>query len=248
MKFLIVQSETRDAPYLTLTRRSITEIAIPYLNNGTHEMIHYDYKFIDMTKCNLQDFADYYPACWKVVLVKELLDDRTSNYDGMVFLDSDAWINSAETLHQIIQYLMNQREKHGCFSRDPCKIINTYINSGSFILKFNDYTRKMYSNIMDTMRKEPTHSNAWPYDQYYISDYVFNNRNDFIIFHERIMNTPQGFVLRHNWWKNGQLYIDLYNQLDGKVKHHPNGIFTVAEHLDNAPFPNKDDSGSDYQY
>jgi hypothetical protein len=101
-----VQSETRDTAYLTLTRRSITEIAIPYLNNGTHETVHYEYKFIDMTKCDLQDFVDYYPACWKVVLVKELLDGKYGDYDGMVFLDSDAWINSAETLHNVVQYLI----------------------------------------------------------------------------------------------------------------------------------------------
>jgi hypothetical protein len=58
-------------------------------------------------------------------------------------LDSDAWIQNGYWLNDIINNLINNYEKHGCFSRDPYIKINTFINSGSFIIKNNDFIKEL---------------------------------------------------------------------------------------------------------
>ena len=99
--------------------------------------------------------------------------------------------------------------KQGCFYRDPYLINNTFINSGSFIIKINEFIKKMYDSIINEVNNNSIYHNSWPYDQYYISKYIFENKNNKIIFVPHILNTPLGQVLRHNWQKNNNMYNDL---------------------------------------
>lgn len=250
-KVLVIQSETRtDAPYLTLTQRSLLEKAIPYLNSkmATHKQ-YYHYQFIHMKP---HTYKNRHPAAGKLFLFREILENEYGEYDVLLFLDSDAWINNADYLIQTVQHLIDNKEKHGCFSRDPCKIENTYINSGSFLLKIDDYNRKMIHHVFTEFYKEDEkkYHTHWPYDQYYISKYIFENKDAYMVFRAEIMNTPFGLVLRHNWWKDNRMYIDLYNILENSFDYRqranePTLIF--ENELDRTDFPNKDNSGSEYR-
>jgi hypothetical protein len=133
---------------------------------------------------------------------------KNTNYDILVFLDSDAWIQNGFWLKNIIDNL-NVNNKQGCFSRDPYVKKNTFINSGSFVIKVNSFTKKMYQDIIEHLNVNNKYHNIWPFDQYYISEYVFNNKEDFMIFIPNILNTPIGKILRHNWVKNKKMYDDL---------------------------------------
>ncbi len=127
---------------------------------------------------------------------------QSSTDDMIIFLDSDAWIQNKYWLKNILDYLNRMNEYNGAFSRDPYSIKNTYINSGSFILKVNDFTKEMYKNLIIELDDETEQNNIWPYDQYFISDYVYKNKDKFLIFVPTVLNTPDGRVLRHNWFKN----------------------------------------------
>jgi hypothetical protein len=138
-----------------------------------------------------------------------IIRNETYDYDILIFLDSDAWIQNWVSLNNVVNRLSNNNQKQGCFSRDPYLKKNTFINSGSFILKINDFTRKMYEYIMKDLYSNGNYHNRWPFDQYYISKYVFDNKDSFVIFVPDILNTPLGKILRHNWLKNKKMYDDL---------------------------------------
>ena len=153
-----------------------------------------------------------YAATKKIHIVNDFL--QNTNYDILVFLDSDAWVQNEHWLNQIINNLINNEQKHGCFSRDPYLKKNTFINSGSFIIKINDYTKQMYKHIIHNLYSNANYHNNWPFDQYYISNYIFENKEKFVIFIPDILNTPLGKVLRHNWLKNQKMYDDLDKIID----------------------------------
>lgn len=150
----------------------------------------------------------------------------------MIFLDADAWIFNPLILKNIIDNL--PLTKNGIFSRDPYLKKNTYINSGSFIIRINNYTKNMYSILEKQARKNPRFK--WPRDQFYISNYVFENKDDFVIYKPDIVNTPIGKVIRHSWIKDfstckiennfEELNIDLF--------------------FDDNDFPNKMEEGYEY--
>lgn len=96
------------------------------------------------------------------------------------------------------------------FFTRPIRKKNTFINSGSFIIKNNDFTKQMYNICIKELENNNSFHNNWPYDQYYISKYVFENKENFTIFIPDILNTPIGKVLRHNWLKNQKMYDDLF--------------------------------------
>jgi hypothetical protein len=206
----------------------------------------------------------------KVEPLKTKITITNAKYDAIVFLDSDAWIQDFYNLHKLVLKLLKEspslrsgedqpaiegknefigKQIQGCYSRDPYIKRNTYINSGSFIIKVNDYTKNMYKTIMSELEKDSSHWDKHPYDQYYISKYVYENRNDFIIFKPPILNTPLGSVLRHNWWKTHQMYVDLYDLLG---YFHTNNIqkgspeIDFDEEIDNEVFPNTDENGYEY--
>ena len=106
----------------------------------------------------------------------------------------------------------------------------------------------MYTNLVNEVYQDSTYHNLWPYDQYYISKYVFENKERFIIFLVEIMNTPVGKVLRHNWAKDKRMYIDL----DELIILDKNNLldnfdeFNIHENYDDTVFPNINNDGYDY--
>ena len=222
-----MQSDNRPSlDYLLLTQK---------VNKIFCDLFDYDYLFLEL---NNNEYGSIHPATKKIHIVNNIL--QNSKYDILVFLDSDAWIQNGYWLNDIINNLINDGEKEGCFSRDPYNKKNTFINSGSFIIKINDYTKQMYKNIINELYSNFNYHNYWPYDQYYISKYIFENKEKFNIFIPDILNTPLGKVLRHNWTKNKKMYDDLNNLIllkkeDLLLNTIP---FEFQKNYDNECFPN----------
>jgi hypothetical protein len=232
---LVVQSDNRlDLEYVSLTRK---------VNKKKCIQINYDYKFIDIDTYSNKTKSPFFR---KLYLVNDILNSK--DYKNIVFLDSDAWIQNEVWLQKIIKYLSYLPFKHGCFSRDPymaCNWINkqnTYINSGSFILKNNDYTRKMYKEII--INYENSKLIDWPYDQFFVSNFVLENSKEFIIFKPDVINTGRGVVIRHNWYKDKKMYNDLRLILNNKTSIEGKN-FNIEELLDKKPYPNV---GNTYDY
>lgn len=187
-----------------------------------------------------------HPATKKIYVVHQFLQenmqdntcnkDLKNNQNILVFLDSDAWIQNGKSLDLLLQKLRDSPTKHGLFSRDPYLVENTYINSGSFVLKIDKYTMDMYSKLLQCLQNDHSHYNVWPFDQYYISKYVYENKKDFEIFIPNVLNCPDGKVLRHNWLKNRTMYFDLDSLL--KKKDILEGHFVDLHEYDSAEFPN----------
>lgn len=220
---------------------------------------HFGYKYLFITIDN-NKYTNMHPATKKIYVVNDFLnqvdskckdtnDANKSNDDILIFLDSDAWVQNCFWLDEIIKQLENSKVKQGCFSRDPYAKKNTFINSGSFILKINDYTRKMYREIINSLENDETNShykNSWPYDQFYISNYVFKHKEDFDIFVPDILNTPLGKVLRHNWHKTQRMYEDLHYLIANHVIDTDNAEINLKKYIDTEVFPNTDENAYEY--
>jgi hypothetical protein len=196
VKVCVLQTDNRPSlTYLLKTQE---------VNKKFCSILGYDYLFLELDN---NKYGNIHPATKKIHLVNDFL--LNTKCDILVFLDSDAWIQNGYWLNDIINNLINNHEKQGCFSRDPYVKKNTFINSGSFIIKNNDYTKQMYKNVIHELYKNIYYHNNWPFDQYYISNYIFENKENFVVFIPDILNTPIGKVLRHNWCKNQKMYDDL---------------------------------------
>ena len=103
----------------------------------------YNYLFLLLDN---NKYGNIHPATKKIYIVNELL--LNSDYDIIVFLDSDAWIQNGNWLKQTVDNLIENQNIHGCFSRDPYVKKNTFINSGSFIIKNNEYTKRTYNRCI----------------------------------------------------------------------------------------------------
>lgn len=227
-KVFVIQTDNRPSlDYLLKTQE---------VNKKFCDILGYGYKFIYFDN---NKYGSIHPATKKIHIVNDFLE--SNEFDVLVFLDSDAWIQNGYWLKNIINNLMNDQKKHGCFSRDIYSSRSTYINSGSFILKNNEFTKQMYKNIIHELYKNVSYHHKWQFDQYYISNYVYENREYFYIFALEIMNTPKGKVLRHNWFKNKKMYQDLSELLDNitKDKYFGNTSFNQNDHYDKEGFPNK---------
>jgi hypothetical protein len=199
MRVCIVQADNRPAlDYLQLTKK-VNKIMAAHFN--------YDYQFVQIQD-EREDYCDpfLHPASKKIYVVDDFLQKKS--HDIMVFLDSDAWIQNGTYLEEIITKLAENPDKHGCFSRDPYAVQNTYINSGSFILKVNDYTQKMYKHIIWHLSAYTLFHHIWPFDQHYVSEFVLDNRDKFYVFVPDVLNTPTGRILRHNWHKTVELELN----------------------------------------
>lgn len=221
-KICVLQADNRtNIDYVNLSIKVNKKIC---LENG------YDYFFNNMnnkTYVNVKNFKTK-----KIYIVDEFINNNNNNYDIVIFLDTDAWIQNPKYLNEVIDKLMSDKNKHGCFSRDPYLLYNTYINSGSFMLKINDYTINMYKYIINHLQNYKKYYSLFPYDQFYISDYVHKNNNDFYIFKPHIMNTPDGLILRHNWNKCRKMYYDMNNILKNKIENKENPSFIFKNDLD----------------
>jgi hypothetical protein len=203
----VVQTDNRDnLDYLILSQR---------VNQRMCDYLKYSYNYIKMDASYTKDV---HPATAKVLVLNDYL--QKTDKEIIIFIDSDAWIQNPDALDSIVSNLKSS-SANGCFSRDVYCMRNTYINSGGFILKVNDYVKGMYSKLsarLNTANLSDEHfKRNWPYDQNYISNYVYGNRSDFIIYKPNILNQPDGLVIRHNWLKNKAMYDDMNNLLVGEV-------------------------------
>ena len=214
------------------------------LNN---DHISYSHHFYLM---NEKHYMNLHPATGKINVVYDLLNGniipKVPDPDIIVFLDSDAWIQNPHYLHDLIKRFI-ESGKEGCFSRDPYLSRNDYINSGSFIIKNNDYIKTMYKEIQETMQQDNSHHHSWSYDQYYISKEIFKRKDDFLIFIPHIINTPEGQIIRHHWYKTYTMYSDLYDLLDeNKSFVKPDTPYDFSDKMDDRPYPNP--NTYDYEY
>jgi len=234
-KVYVLQTDNRPSlDYLLRTQE---------VNKKFCEILGYDYLFLELDNSK---YGNMHPATKKIHLVNDFL--LNTRCDILVFLDSDAWIQNGYWLNDIIKNLVNDDEKQGCFSRDPYLRINTFINSGSFIIKNNDFTKQMYNGFIKDLQNNNSCHHNWPYDQYYISKYIFENKEKFTIFIPDILNTPIGKVLRHNWLKNQTMYDDLsalYNNINNDF-YFGKTDFNEKEYYDYEIFPNITETGYEY--
>jgi hypothetical protein len=253
-KAIILQTDNRtDCDYLGLSQ-TVNTNQVRELNSYPHtNEILYEYVYKHMEPSY---YTDMHPACGKIDVVREFISNHTSNTSFLVFLDSDAWIQQPTQLHRLLLHLLEMPDIHGAFSRDPYIRKNTYINSGSFILKINDYTRAMYDSIYNSLLADPRFHHTYHneeyfhfiYDQYYISNKIYECREHFLIFQPELLNTPVGTILRHNWHKTYKLFKDMYKIMDGirdKIIDIPPELDYDAE-LDKEPFPNTSEHGKEY--
>ncbi len=235
VKVCVLQADNRPSLHYLLKTQEI--------NKRFCNILGYDYLFLEIDN---NKYGNIHPATKKINLINDFL--QTSKCDILVFLDSDAWIQNGYWLNDIINNLINNDEKQGCFSRDPYVKKNTFINSGSFIIKNTDFTKQMYKNILIDLYNNNKCHNTWPYDQYYISKYIFENKNNFVIFIPDILNTPFGKILRHNWLKNGKMYDDievLSSNLNNNVCFGKT-CFNEKDYYDEKEFPNIIENGYEY--
>jgi hypothetical protein len=244
----ILQTDNRINDKMVELSISINQIACNSLK--------YEYKFINILdiihKYNINhtwDKMNYIIA--KIYVLFDFMD--TCKTDFIVFLDSDAWIQEKYYLNDLINNL-HTSNFNGAFSRDPYVKQATFINSGSFILKNNNFVKNMYKNIINEYQiannkkylndnnfildKKDTNDNLKKVfgDQYFISYYVYIHKQDFLIFKPNILNTPDGIVLRHHWWKHIKLYSDAKNILNSNYVFKKD-IFNFDENFDNKPYP-----------
>jgi hypothetical protein len=237
-KICVLQTDNRPSlDYLLKTQK---------VNKQFCDIFEYDYLFLEIDD---NKYENIHPATKKIHVINDFL--QNTNYGVLVFLDSDAWIQNGYWLNQIINNLINNEQKQGCFSRDPYIKKNTFINSGSFIIKINDFTKQMYKNIVHDFYNIADFHNKWPFDQYYISKYIFENKKNFIIFIPDILNTPIGKVLRHNWSKNQKMHDDLdkliyENTLKDEYIYVDKTIFIETHYYDENNFPNIIENGYEY--
>jgi len=248
LKVLVVQTDNREnIDYVGLSKltnsKQVDRLNKIQQDKPSNPSIEFTYQFIPLAP---HYYTNIHPATAKIYVLQELLNTSTADY--IVFVDSDAWIQTPYYMIQLLHMLNDKTHIHGAYSRDPYLIINDFVNSGSFILKIDDYNREMYKEIQADMETDTSHHHAWSYDQYYISKHIFKRKDDFLIFIPHILNTPDGIILRHSWWKNTKLFGDMYAVLDG----HNNNRFSTPLHIDitsfidKAPYPNPDNSGHQY--
>jgi hypothetical protein len=204
VKVCVLQTDNRPSlDYLLETQK---------VNKKFCEILEYDYIFLELDN---NKYGDIHPSTKKIHVVNDFLQDTPC--DILVFLDSDAWIQNGYWLNDMINNLLDNDNKQGCFSREPYLKNNTFINSGSFVIKNNDFTKQMYKILIEDLKNDNSCHNDWPYDKYYISKYIFENKKKFTIFIPEILNTPIGNILRHNRLKNNKMYNDLtklYNNIN----------------------------------
>lgn len=237
----VLQYETRqDLKYLLLTQQ---------VNKQLCDIFGYKYLFVSNSK---DKHTNIYPAINKIYIVSEFLNSTNSeNNSILIVFDSDAWVQNPYWLNDLVEKLQVDETKQGCFSRDPYISENTFVNSGSFILKINNYTRNMYSEIIDSLENDESKSRyrtAWQFDQFYVSDYVYSHKKDFYIFVPDVLNTPLGKILRHNWYRSELMYRDL-NLLANPVDNitRASETFNFETNYDKEDFPNIKETNYDYR-
>nr|QFG74608.1 MAG: hypothetical protein [Megaviridae environmental sample] len=225
----IIQADNRDPKTFFLKKTMI-------INKRAAERLNFDYEFIKFKNIDKID-----PRAMKIKIINTVL--KNTKYEIIIFIDSDAWCNDVINLYNIVNYFIDSN-KHGCYSREPPPFDpkkepnisldtdhnNTYINSGVFMLKVNDFIKNMYDYLENELIKRPR--NRRPFDQYYISNFVYKNKNEFLIFKSNVLNTPLGKVIRHNWFKNEQMHKDLDYLIKNKIDVDYNENFNLKDNIE----------------
>ena len=100
--------------------------------------------------------------------------------------------------------MYRSRKKIGFISRDPKVGHNTFINSGVFIFKLNKTTSKLFNNLANSIADTP-YKNKKQWDQQLVSEYVEQNKQQFIICNDKMLNSPDGKIIAHHWHKKGEI-------------------------------------------
>ncbi len=221
-KVCVLQIDNRPAlKYLLLTRK---------VNMKMANELGYDYMF---QLFNNKQYGQIDPRSKKIYLINQFLEQ--CKHDVVIFMDSDAWIQNSRLLKHIIDELIKNENIHGCISRDPYVHDCTFINSGVFAIKNNEYIKNMFKQLIKDMNAYPKYLNQFPHDQFYMSNFIQDHRSDFFVLNVDVFNTPDGKAIRHNWWKNDKMYKDLHDLLKGNVeiKIEP---FVLNNYLNNMPY------------
>jgi glycosyltransferase involved in cell wall biosynthesis len=226
MRVVVMQAD--DRPWLSYLQ--LTMVA----NRRACALLGYEYRFEPLPEVG-HGFESLDVRTRKVPLIASVLERR--DCDVLVFLDSDAWVHSPALLRRVVDDLVSA-DKTGSFSRDPYEPRNTFINSGSFVLRNADPARAMYRTLLDAIAGDPSFHSRWPYDQWYTSRYVHAHKDRFVVYVPEVLNTPHGGALRHNWYKDERMYADLRaleEALDDTLlsSHRDDELL-----LDEAPWPN----------
>ena len=76
---------------------------------------------------------------------------------------------------------------------------------------------------------------------YYISEWVYENKEDFYIFIPQILNTPRGVVIKHDWRQERKsLEQTVLRRFKEIIEHeiNPGDSFDYSKHLDSCEYPN----------
>jgi hypothetical protein len=231
----IIQAENRPTLDYFLLSKEVNSRAAAHLG--------YEYRYLSIEE---KYTTQYHPATCKIFTLNDYFE--TSADDAVIFLDSDAWIQNPSIIRTIVNHLFDSPEKHGCFSRDTYIKDCSFVNSGSFILKVNNYTRNMISELVNyiTEKLNAFDYNTWPFDQYYYNYYILNNAAYFNIYKPEVLNTPNGIGLRHNWTKKKQMYDDLHALLDSP--NYTEQEFNISKYIDTMPYPNSEPIPDGFPY
>jgi hypothetical protein len=212
-------------------REPVGFIALTCAVNAQHaSAMRWGYRFDRMVTEKGYDSKSY-----KIFQTRTMLREAHGAYDFVVFMDTDAWVESAPTLRWMVDTLAQDRQ--GVFSRDPYVRGNTFVNSGSFVLRVNEYTLRMYDRLAGAMARRARRRKSYRWhDQELVSRFVHTHRNDFDVYEPDVVNTPVGKVIRHSWIKEFKDCV------------HKDGELVVRLPKDTRPFPNTATSGPLYLY
>jgi hypothetical protein len=235
-KFEDKKEERKNIKVIQINKYGDEELA--KLTKDVNEMmcdyLGLEYNFVDIDKKYYSN--KMHPLTSKILYIRDLLDDSEEN-DIIIILHSDAWIENPHYTKNMIEKLLNST-KNGCFSREPYVANNTYINSGSFILKVNDYTKNMFDTLIKDLEHDPTYLGTEPFDQYYISNFVYKNTDKFYIFKPLVLNTPLGLVFKNNWNNRKNMNDYLKRKLDNGVRVEHLKQFKFEVMYDTEIYPN----------
>ena len=218
-------------------------------NQKVCEVMGWNYVFREMKP---EFYTDNHPAIGKIHMVREFLLEKREELGEdvfLVFLDTDAWVQNASRLRALLKDMCrdDHKAKRGAYSRDPYIRKNTYINSGSFILRMDERAMEMYEELTGKLQTDQRYLREWPWDQVYVSSYIWEHRADFLIFKPDVLNSGYGKILRHNWHKTSRkIRDDLYYLCMYPVDVNDLEIGLDAAELDVEEFPNVVEKGYDY--
>ena len=219
----VIQADNRNnLDFLYLSKKN--NIKMCELLKYNYLFINFDFEYLKKKyKCKNPKYA-------KIFVINEYINK--TNDEIIIFLDSDAWIQEPYYLKDLVTNVNLNNTINGAYSRDPYTDngYNTYINSGGFILKINNYVKQMYNQIIkDYYTVLNTH---WTNDQFYISRFVYKNKDKFYIFEPDVLNSPTGKIIRHCWngKKNGIITEHLTNQIN-RTEYIKHTKFIIEENL-----------------